>query len=291
MRPTVARQTTSRTRRASCVTTPTVGQFRLHVEQRRPAVQPARRAGVGRFRQRKDSRARGIRHVLFVDRRSRIPDEFTAAATTARPLSRILPCLRSRRFPFTPGVAPPPSCGPGVPTPCTTFAPQGIQANAKTPAVQEWNLAVEQQLTRNTSRCALRMSDRSASTNCSASIPTPLPAQICATATCVVRRQRRRVTGIVSPGRAVHSRSRHQAAQLQFSAAGFFWLTEGNSSYNALQADVTHRISKGLEFRGNYTWSKNLDMNSGIDRRAGNNQAQMVLESQRSAQGLGPVRH
>ena len=39
-------------------------------------------------------------------------------------------------------------------------------------------------------------------------------------------------------------------------SGGFFWLTEGNSSYNALQVDVTHRLSKGLEFRGNYTWSK-----------------------------------
>ena len=30
----------------------------------------------------------------------------------------------------------PPSCGPGVPTPCTTYAPQGIQADAKTPTVR-----------------------------------------------------------------------------------------------------------------------------------------------------------
>ena len=46
--------------------------------------------------------------------------------------------------------------------------------------------------------------------------------------------------------------------------AGFFWYTEGNSSYNALQTDVTHRLSHGLQFRANYTWSKNLDMNSGL---------------------------
>ncbi len=40
---------------------------------------------------------------------------------------------------------------PGSSLPCTIFAPQGIQPNAKTPAVQEWNLAVEQQLSHNTS--------------------------------------------------------------------------------------------------------------------------------------------
>ena len=52
--------------------------------------------------------------------------------------------------PITPGVPDPPSCGPGVPSPCATYAPQGMQANAKTPTVEEWNLAVEQELNRNT---------------------------------------------------------------------------------------------------------------------------------------------
>src|SRR6185436_11558709 len=40
-------------------------------------------------------------------------------------------------------------------------------------------------------------------------------------------------------------------------AAAFFWMTGGNSSYNALQFDVTRRLSQGLQLRGNYTWSKN----------------------------------
>jgi len=43
-------------------------------------------------------------------------------------------------------------------------------------------------------------------------------------------------------------------------SAGFFWFTEGNSSYNALQMEVTRRFSRGLQFRANYTWSKNLDV-------------------------------
>ncbi len=52
-------------------------------------------------------------------------------------------------IPFTPGTSFP-ACGTGV-TPCATFSPQGIQPDAKTPAVQEWNLSVEQQLNQNTS--------------------------------------------------------------------------------------------------------------------------------------------
>src|SRR6185436_13292612 len=57
-------------------------------------------------------------------------------------------------LPIVPTVPVAPSCGPGVPTPCTTYAPQGIQKDAKTPTVQEWNLTVEQQITRDT---ALRL--------------------------------------------------------------------------------------------------------------------------------------
>ena len=36
----------------------------------------------------------------------------------------------------------------------------------------------------------------------------------------------------------------------------------GTSSYNALQLDLTQRLSKGLQFRANYTWSKNMDIGS-----------------------------
>src|SRR6202043_1347871 len=53
-------------------------------------------------------------------------------------------------LPVVSGVQPLPSCGPGVLPPCTTFAPQGVQADAKTPTANEWNFAVEQQLDRNT---------------------------------------------------------------------------------------------------------------------------------------------
>jgi hypothetical protein len=70
--------------------------------------------------------------------------------------------------------------------------------------------------------------------------------------------------------------------------AGFFWFTEGNSSYNALQVDVTKRLSAGLQFRGNYTWSKNLDMNSGLTGAQANNQSQMILDRNDLPRDWGP---
>jgi hypothetical protein len=61
-------------------------------------------------------------------------------------------------------------------------------------------------------------------------------------------------------------------------ANGFFWNTVGNSSYNALQADVTKRFSRQLQFRANFTWSKSLDDNSAPTLAQSNNEAQMVLD-------------
>ncbi len=70
--------------------------------------------------------------------------------------------------------------------------------------------------------------------------------------------------------------------------AGFFWYTEGNSSYNAVQVDVSHRFSNGLQFRANYTYSKDLDMNSGLTGAQANNQAQMILNRNDVSRDWGP---
>jgi hypothetical protein len=62
-------------------------------------------------------------------------------------------------------------------------------------------------------------------------------------------------------------------------SAGFFWYTEGNSSYNALETELVRRLSGGLDFRAHYTWSKNLDMNSGLTGAQSQNQPQMVMDA------------
>ena len=56
--------------------------------------------------------------------------------------------------------------------------------------------------------------------------------------------------------------------------AGFFWYTAGNSRYNALQFEVNRRLSQRLQFRANYTWAKNLDMNSALTIAQAQNQPQ-----------------
>ena len=109
-------------------------------------------------------------------------------------------------------------------------------------------------------------------------------------------RQRRRLHG----RRHARHHQEHGAARARstspsargpnpYLGAGFFWYTEGNSSYNALQVDVTHRLTHGLQFRANYTWSKNLDMNSALTGAQANNQAQMILDRNDLRARLGTI--
>jgi hypothetical protein len=191
-------------------------------------------------------------------------------------------------FPFTqiaPGVAPAPSCGTGI-TPCTTFSPQGIQSNAKTPAVQEWNLTAEQQLGHDTSLRVAYVGSFGVHELLSID-PNTIPAQICSSSAGCSSGGIGTLKGTVAQG-AQYIPGPGSKRPNPFLSAGFFWLTEGNSSYNALQVDVTHRFSKGLEFRGNYTWAKNLDINSGLTGAQANNQAQMVLNRNDLRQDWGP---
>jgi len=179
--------------------------------------------------------------------------------------------------PITPGV--PPAAG-------TIFAPQGVQPDAKTPTVQEWNLTVEQQLNRDT---VLRVAYiGSFGYHGLISIdPNSIPTQICSnpagcsaggngTASSIVPQGAQYIAG---PGALRPNPSL---------GAGFFWYTEGNTSYNALQLEVSHRFHKGLQFRVNYTRSKDLDFNSALTGAQANNQAQMVLDRNDLHRDWGP---
>lgn len=178
-------------------------------------------------------------------------------------------------IPVTPGVMPPPSCGPGVPTPCTTFAPQGIQPNAQTPAVEEWTFKVEQQLSSNT---VLRVGyvGSHGYHGFVAVDPNSIPSEICQTAGGCVSGGINAAKGSVALGAPyIPVQSTRPNPYL---GAGFFWYTEGNSSYNALQIDVFRRLAKGLQIRGNFTWSKNLDMNSALTIAQASNEPQMIMD-------------
>jgi len=186
--------------------------------------------------------------------------------------------------PIASGVEPARSCGPGVPPPCTIFAPQGVQPNAKTPAVNEWNLTVERQLNNQTALSVAYVGSFGYHGLISID-PNSIPAQVCSDP-----------GGCLAGGvGSVQSRVPEGASYIpvgtrpnRYLSGGFFWYTEGNSSYNALQTNVTRRLSHNLEFRANYTWSKNLDINSALTGAQANNEAQMVLNRSNLSADWGP---
>jgi hypothetical protein len=177
----------------------------------------------------------------------------------------------------------PPACGPGS-SPACTLAPQGLEPDAKAMAVNEWNFTIEQQIAKDTSLRVAYVGSYAVHGLLSID-PNTIAPQICQTATCVSGGTPGTTKGTVFQGQQYIPVTTRPNPNL---GAGFFWYTEGNSRYNALQTDVVHRINHGLEIRANYTWSKNLDMNSGLTGAQSNNQAQMVMDPYDLGRDWGP---
>lgn len=187
-------------------------------------------------------------------------------------------------LPIVSGVQPARQCGPGVASPCTTYAPEGVQPNAKTQAVNEWNLTIEQELNRQTSLSVAYVGSFGYHGLISID-PNSIPAQVCSNPVGC------RAGGVGSARSIVPEGDSYIPVGLRpnpYLSGGFFWYSEGNSSYNALQVNVTHRYSRGLEFRANYTWSKNLDTNSALTGAQASNEAQMVLNRNNLQADWGP---
>jgi hypothetical protein len=87
------------------------------------------------------------------------------------------------------------------------------------------------------------------------------------------------------------------AARLQpaLASSSRYVTTDGVNSYNALQTDLTQRLSRGLRFRVSYTFSKNIDLASGFVASYANGELGMTQNpwNVRGERGLSPydVRH
>ena len=178
-----------------------------------------------------------------------------AAALSNVPLFSVVPLSAS--------LALPPACGPNSPAlpNCIAFSPRSFESNYKTPTVESWDFAIEQQLNQNT---ALRVAYVGSEGFHQLTVvdPNAIPAQICSNA-----------AGCVSGGiNAASARGTvPQGAQYipieatrpnPYLTYGIFWSNQNNSNYNGLQVELTRRFAQGLQFRANYTWSKSLDFQS-----------------------------
>jgi hypothetical protein len=56
------------------------------------------------------------------------------------------------------------------------------------------------------------------------------------------------------------------------------WFSEGVSSYNGLEVDINHRIARGLQFRGAYTFAKALDDGDNMNTSVATNSPAFVAD-------------
>jgi len=122
-------------------------------------------------------------------------------------------------------------------------SPAGVQPNLKMPTVEEWTLKIDQGITANTLFSIAYVGEHAYHLPDTVDVNTVTP-----TAT---------ANGTIGhPFPATVVRANNSIANTRDT------LSNANSSYNALQVSLTRRFSHGLQFRGNYTFSKSLDIHS-----------------------------
>jgi carboxypeptidase family protein len=192
------------------------------------------------------------------------------------PLSSVVPII--------PGTPPQPSCESGAAANCTIYSPQGVQPDAKTPTVERWSFGIERQLSSDSVLHAGYVGSFGYHDLISID-PNSIPAQTCASPSGCTAGGTGSARGTVASGMRFIPVGARPNPNL---SGGFFWYAEGNSSYHALQVDLTRRLGRGLQLRGNFTWSKNLDINSALQGAQANNQAQMVMDRNDLHRDWGP---
>ena len=137
---------------------------------------------------------------------------------------------------------------PGAPLPAGALVPpSGIQPNLQTPTVESYSLKIERQLPSNISLSVGYIGSHAYHELLTGDVNLPIPT-ICPASPCPA----------YYPSGIVYNPPNAPLANPNV-AGTTTWLSEGVSSYNGLEVDVSRRLSRGLQFRGVYTFAKTLD--------------------------------
>jgi hypothetical protein len=155
---------------------------------------------------------------------------------------------------------------PGSPLPAgTKISPSGSQPDLYTPTIITWTFKIEQQIASHTSLGLGYVGSHGyhglLSVDANEPIPTVCPASPC--------------PANLAAG-TIYYPSGAPLANANL-ANTTTWMSEGLSSYNALQVDVNRRFSQGFQFRGTYTWSKSLDDGTALNSSVGANAPGFVM--------------
>jgi hypothetical protein len=188
--------------------------------------------------------------------------------------SYTIPNLNVSQFPLALPIVPV-SAGTASPT-GTKFAPGGVDPNMKTPTVISYSLKIEREITPDTSLSVGYVGSHGSHELLSldANIPTQV---VCPTAPCPA----------TLPAGTIFTTSTARANPSL--ANTYSWFSEGDSMYNAMTVDVRHRFSKGLTFRGAYTWSKAEDDGDSLNATAAANAPALVANPDNIRADWGPA--
>ena len=125
------------------------------------------------------------------------------------------------------------------------ISPSTVQNDLSTPAVIAWDLKMERQLTPATSLTVAYIGSHATHQILSSDLNEP--GFIVCSNNCPA--------GIANGAVYYPSATRLNAAVANTTS----WTSGGSASYNGLVLDLRHSLSHGLQLRGNYTFSKNLD--------------------------------
>jgi hypothetical protein len=145
---------------------------------------------------------------------------------------------------------------PGAALPAGALvSPSGIQPDAKTPTVESYTLRIERQLTKNLALAVGYVGSRGYHEMISIDANLPAPAFVNG--------------NIYYPAGAPLGNPKV--------ANTTTWWSSGDSNYNALQVDASHRLGHGLEIRSVYTYAKSLDDGTAWNSSVGTNAPGFVM--------------
>jgi len=170
-----------------------------------------------------------------------------------------IPNLNLSEFPLSSAIVPV-SGGTATP-PGTKLAPGGVDPYLKTPTIISYSLKIEREITANTSLSVGYIGSHG--DHELISIDTNIPPTVTCPAKCA----------LANPSLA----------------NTYSWFSEGDSMYNAMTVDLRHRFSKGLTFRGTYTWSKALDDGDSLNATAAANAPALVSNPTNIRADWGPA--
>ncbi|OFV96749.1 MAG: hypothetical protein A3H28_08085 [Acidobacteria bacterium RIFCSPLOWO2_02_FULL_61_28] len=202
---------------------------------------------------------------------------FNARLSTSSPLLSVIP--------LTGGEQPPPSCSPTRGQPCSTFQPGQLDPYMHTPTIQQWSLTVERQLTQDLALQLGYVGSQSYHLQVGVDSNTVRPL-VCSDPQGCVSGGVGTARGLVAQGAEYLPPGPRPN---RYVSRTFERLFQGTSSYHALNVSLVKRLSHGITFKTNYSYSKVLDMNSQLDTAYALNTPSDILNPYNLALSKGPA--